>query len=172
MRSPMAQFASLALAFAGIVHAFLAPEHFAHSPAHGIFFAFSAVAEIAWAYIFWRRQDERTYYAGLMIAGGLIVLWAATRVLPAPFEGEVGEIDLGGVLCKFSELVGMGALVMLGAQSKILGLAKRSFGRLVAEAMIISLFAGSLTYIAARDLEPLLPFLGGSELHQHIEQGS
>ena len=167
MRAPMAQFASLALAFAGIVHAFLAPEHFAHSPAHGIFFAFSAVVEIAWAYIFWRRQDERTYYAGLMIAGGLFTLWAATRVLPAPFEHEVGVVDLGGIICKTSELVGMAALLILASQGKIAGISGRTFGRLLAEGVILSFFIASLTYVAGHDFEPLMPFLAGEE---HLEQ--
>lgn len=169
MRSPLVPIASISMAFAGFIHAYLAPQHYAHAPAHGLFFAASAIIEIAWAYLFWRRQDEKIYYAGLIIAGGLIILWAATRVLPAPFEGEVGEVDLGGILSKLSELVGMGALVMLAVQGKIVGLVKRSLFGLVAQALILSLFAGTLTYIAARDLEPLLPSLGGAEHHEHSE---
>ena len=163
MRSPLVLIASIPIAFAGIVHAFLVPEHFAHAPAHGLFFAASAVVEIAWAYLFWRRQDEKTYYAGLMIAGGLVVLWAATRVLPAPFEHEVGVIDLGGIISKTSELAGMVALLMLASQGKITGISGRSFGRLLAEGVILSFFVASLAYVAGYDFEPLLPFLAGGE---------
>ena len=165
MRSPLVLIASLAIAFAGIVHAFLAPEHFAHAPAHGLFFAASAVVEIAWAYLFWRRQDEKTYYAGLMIAGGLIILWAATRVLPAPFEHEIGIIDPGGIVCKASELVGISALLILASQGKIDGITGRTFSRLLAEGVILSFFVASLTYVAGHDLEQLMPFLAG-EAHQ------
>jgi hypothetical protein len=169
MRSPLVSLASLTIAFAGITHAYLAPEHFAHAPAHGLFFAVSAVVEIAWAYIFFRRQDEKTYYAGLMIAGGLIILWAATRVLPAPFEHEVGVVDLGGVICKTSELVGMAALLILASQGKIAGIAGRTFGRLLAEGVILSFFVASLTYVAGHDFEPLMPFLAGEEHQEQTE---
>lgn len=167
MRSPFVPIASISIAFAGVVHAYLAPDHFAHAPAHGIFFTVSAVVEIAWAYLFWRRQDERTYYAGLMIAGGLVILWAATRVLPAPFEHEVGIVDLGGIVCKTSELISMVALLILATQGRIDGIAGRSFGRLLAEGVILSFFVASLTYVAGHDFEPLMPFLAGEE---HLEQ--
>jgi hypothetical protein len=166
----MVPVASLAIGFAGFVHAFLAPEHYAHAPAHGLFFAFAAVVEIGWAYLFWRRPDERTYYAGLMIAGGLIVLWAGTRFIPAPFEHEVGEIDFGGIVCKISELVGLGALLVLAAQGKIIGLAKQSLGRFFAEAVVLSFFIASLTYVAAHDLQHSMPFLAGEE--DHLEEGT
>ncbi len=169
MRSPLILLACLAIAFAGIVHAFLAPDHFAHAPAHGLFFAVSAVVEIAWAYIFWRRQDEKTYYAGLMIAGGLVILWAATRVLPAPFEHEIGVIDPGGIVCKASELIGMAALLILAAQGKIAGISGRTFGRLLAEGVILSFFVASLTYVAGHDFEPLTPFLAGEEHQEQTE---
>ncbi len=169
MRSPLIALASFAVAFAGIVHAFLAPQHFAHASAHGLFFAASAVVEIAWAYIFWRRQDEKTYYAGLMIAGGLVILWAATRVLPAPFEHAIGVIDLGGIICKAGELIGMAALLILATQGKIVGITGRSFGRLLAEGVILSFFVATLTYVAGYDFEPLLPFLAGEEHQEQTE---
>jgi hypothetical protein len=89
-----------------------------------------------------------------MIAGGLVVLWAATRVLPAPFEHEIGIVNLGGVICKTCELVGMAALLILAAQGKITGIVGRTFGRLLAEGVILSFFIASLTYVAGHDFEP------------------
>jgi len=163
----MNQIASSAIAFAGLIHIFLAPQHFAHAPAHGSFFAVSGAAEIIWAILFLRKPTERMYYIGIMLAGGLIILWAVTRVLPAPFEHEVGAVDLGGIVCKLSELVGLFTLIALAAQGRIVGLTKRSFGRLFSEAIIVAFFVAFLTYIAGHEFEPLMPFLAGQE---HEEQ--
>jgi drug/metabolite transporter (DMT)-like permease len=96
----LTRIASYTIAFAGVIHIYLAPQHFAHAPAHGIFFAVSGVAELVWAYLFLRRPTEQMYNIGIMLAGGLIILWAITRVLPAPFEHEVGIVDLGGILLR------------------------------------------------------------------------
>jgi hypothetical protein len=104
-----------------------------------------------------------------MIAGGLIVLWAGTRFIPAPFENEIGEVDLGGIVTKLSELIGMIALLALAAHGKIGGLAKQSWSRLVTEAIILSFFIASLTYFGARGVEPGMPFLSGEE-HQEQTQ--
>jgi hypothetical protein len=162
----LTRIASYTIAFAGVIHIYLAPQHFAHASAHGILFAVSGVAELVWAYLFLREPSERMYNLGIMLAGGLIILWAITRVLPAPFEHEVGVVDLGGILCKFSELAGLVALVSLASLGRIAGLAKRSFARLLSEALIISMFIGVGAYVAGHEFEPLMPFLEG----QHEEQ--
>ncbi len=155
------QVIAAAIAFAGLVHLLLVPQQFAHSPAHGLFFAVSGVAEIIWAVLFLRKPNERLYNIGIILAGGLIILWAVTRVLPAPFGHEVEVIDLSGIICKFSELVGLVALVALAAQGKIEGLAKRSFVSLLGEALIVAFFVAFVAYVAGHELEPVMPFLGG-----------
>jgi hypothetical protein len=165
----MNKLASITIAFAGLVHAFLAPEHFAHAPAHGIFFAVVGVLEIAWAYLFWRSQDEKVYYAGLVIAGGLVVLWIITRYLPAPFEHEVGIVDIGGIVCKVSEIVGILALVALAAQGRITGLTKRSLAQNAAMALFIAFSVGVVTYEVSLAAQPLFPSLAGEGHHEEDE---
>jgi hypothetical protein len=159
------QIAIYAIGFAGLVHLFLAPEHYQHASAHGIFFVLAGFAELAWVYVFMRRQSEQIYYAGIMIAGGLIVLWVVTLVLPAPFEHLVQVIDFKGIICKLSELVGIVALVKLASLGKVAGVARRSFLHLLSEALIVSLFIGVGTYVASHSFEPMMPFLGG-----HLEE--
>ncbi len=158
--------ASFAIAFAGLIHLVLVPEHYAHAPAQGIFFAVAGIVEIVWAILFLRKPTENMYYIGVALAGGLIVLWGVTRVLPEPFAHEIGEIDLGGIVCKVSEMVGVVALLMLAAQGKIAGIIKRSFGRLLSEALLVSFFVAFLAYVAGHEFEPLMPFLAG----EHEEQ--
>ena len=164
MLSRMNRVASLAIAFAGVIHIVLAPEHYAHSAAHGIFFAAAGVAELMWAFAFLRWPGERTYYIGIGLAGALIVIWGATRIVPAPFEHEIGAIDAQGIITKLSELVGLYALVSLAANGRIAGLAKRSFAGFVAEAVILAAFFGFGFYMVAHTVEPYMPFLGG-EIH-------
>jgi hypothetical protein len=37
---------TIAIAIAGLIHLVLAPAHYAHAPAHGVFFALAGMAEI------------------------------------------------------------------------------------------------------------------------------
>jgi hypothetical protein len=164
---------ALAIALAGAIHLGLTPQHFAHAPAHGIFFAAAGIAELAWAALFLRRPTKQVYYAGLALAGGLVALWALTRVLPAPFHGTAEPIDLGGIVCKISELAGLGALLMIAAQGGIAGLGRQSLSRLAATAFLLSAAAGAAGYGLSFAAEPLFPSLAG-EAHsedEHHEDG-
>jgi hypothetical protein len=165
----MTRVASVAVAFAGVVHLILAPQHFEHAPAHGLFFAVAGVAEIVWALLFLRNPSDRMYYVGIVMAGALVVIWAATRIIPAPFHGHVEPIDLGGIVCKISELIGIVALVSLAAGGKVVGLAKRSFAGFMAEALILAGFFGFGFYMVAHQVEPYMPFLGGQAHSEHAE---
>lgn len=159
--------AAYSIAFSGLVHIYLAPQHYSHAPAHGIFFVVAGIAELIWAYLFLRmsKPSENMFYFGIMLSAGLIVFWGITRVLPAPFEHEIGEIDLGGIISKLAEVVGLLALLRLAAKGKVAGI-KRSFGRLFSEALIVGLFVAFGLYIAGHEFEPLMPFLAG----EHEEQ--
>lgn len=161
--------AAYSIAFAGLIHIYLAPHHYSHAPAHGIFFVVSGVAELVWAYLFlrMRKPSENMYYIGIALAGGLIILWSATRILPVPFEHEIGEIELSGIICKISEIVGILALLMLAAEGKVAGI-KRSLGRLFSEALLVSFFVATLVYVAGHELEPLMPFLAGEHEEEEL----
>jgi hypothetical protein len=170
---PSARIPALAIALAGAVHLVLAPQHFAHAPAHGLFFAAAGAAEIAWAILFLNRPTKQVYYAGLALAGGLVALWAITRVLPAPFHGTAEPIDLGGIVCKISELVGLGALLMIAAQGGIAGIRRQAIGRLAGMAVLLAAAAGGLGYGLGFAAEPLFPSLAG-DAHsedEHHEDG-
>jgi len=71
--------ASLAIGAAGLIHLVLAPEHYAHAPAHGIFFALAGIAEILWALAFLRWPIEGIYYVGIVLAGAMIVISGLAR---------------------------------------------------------------------------------------------
>ncbi|MEX2143834.1 MAG: hypothetical protein WD740_04510 [Anaerolineales bacterium] len=164
----MHQFASIALGAAGLIHLFLAPQHYAHAPAHGIFFAVAGLAQIVWAVAFIRKPSMRLYYAGLALAGGLVVLWGLTRVFPAPFHDQAEVVDLGGIVCKLSELAGLGALLALAAQGGILGLGRQTMARLAAIGLLLAAAGGLLSYGIGRAAEPLFPSLFGAE---HVDSG-
>jgi cell division protein FtsW (lipid II flippase) len=158
----MKRIAPIAVAIAGAIHLILAPEHYAHAPAHGIFFLIVGIAEMAWAVMFLDKPTRSNYYIGLALSGGLVVLWAITRVLPAPFHGEVEAIDLGGIACKVSELTGLFALLVMAAQGSIVGLGKQSLTRLAGVAVLIASAVAGITYGVSRAAEPLLPSLSAS----------
>lgn len=157
------------LALAGVIHLVIAPEHYAHAPAHGVFFALAGIAEILWALAFWRRPTPRRYHLGLALAGGLIVLWAITRVLPAPFGHGPEPVNASGLVCKASELIGVVALVMLAAQGQLMGTIRQPPLRSAGEALALALVVGLVSYGASYAATPLLPTLGPQEELGHEE---
>lgn len=170
----MNRIASVAIGAAGIIHILLSPQHYAHAPAHGAFFMVAGIAELAWAFTFIKQPTKQVYYAGLVLAGGLIVLWVITRLIPAPFHDNPESIDVGGIVCKISELIGLGALLMVAAQGGILGLGKQTFARLFGVALLLSLAAGIVSYGAGRAAEPLFPSLWEAQIGDHhdgVEHG-
>ncbi len=161
----------ITIALAGLVHLIIAPAHYDHAPAHGIFFAIAGLIQCGWAVAFWRRPSLALYRAGLAVSGGLVVLWLLTLALPAPFGGhDAGSIDTSAVVCKLSELVGLIALVALmiqGGQWALKG--KLSAPRLLGEAVVISLIVGAIFFGAGKAAEPLFPQWQHSAAHAHEE---
>ncbi len=153
----------LVIALAGLIHLGIAPEHYAHAPAHGAFFVLAGVAEILWALAFWRRPTPRRYHLGLALAGGLIVLWAITRVLPAPFGHGPEPVNASGLVCKASELIGVLSLVMLAVQGRLTGAISQPPLRPAGEALALALVVGLVSYGAGYAATPLLPALGPQE---------
>jgi hypothetical protein len=159
------------IALAGLVHLLIVPAHYAHAPAHGIFFALASIVQIAWAVAFWRRPSLTLYRAGLAVSGGLVVLWAFTLALPAPFGGHgASSIDASAIVCKASELIGLISLVALaayGGQLAIFG--QVSVPKLVVEALVVSMIVGAGSFGLAKAAEPLFPGLGhvGEYGHNH-----
>lgn len=158
-----------AIALAGVIHLGIAPIHYAHAPAHGIFFAAAGIAEILWALAFWRRPSLRLYHTGLALAGGLVVLWAITRALPAPFGHGPEMIEARGVVCKLSELIGLLALVLLALQGRLPGEVKWPLWRVAGEALALALVVGWASWGIGYAATPWLPALGPQEAVLHEE---
>ena len=153
----------IAIILAGLIHLAVAPEHYAHAPAHGVFFVLAGVAEILWGLAFWRRPTPRRYHLGLALAGGLIVLWAVTRVLPAPFGHGPEPVNASGLVCKASELIGVLSLVMLAAQGQLIGASSQPPLRPAGEALALALVVGLVSFGIGSAATPLLPTLGPQE---------
>ncbi len=158
-RSALIAGASGFMIAAGLIHLAIAPLHWRHAPAHGLFFAASGVAEVVWGIAFWLRPSAALYRLGVVMAGAMIALWGITRVFPAPFGDEPGETDITGLASKLSEglsLVALVAVTVSGAISKELRLAA---WRTAGKSAITSLMVGGLVYLLAMLAVPLFPNL-------------
>lgn len=160
------------IALAGLIHLALAPAHYTHAPAHGIFFVLAGTAEILWAYMFWKSPSARLYYAGLVLGGGLIVLWILTRFMIPPFEHEPGPVDASGLITKLCELAGLVSLVILGVQGQIAGLARGRIPQMIGVAIGLALISGIGAYQVGLAAEPLFPGLRGAAENDHEESGT
>lgn len=156
------QIAAIALALAGLLHLVIAPTHWEHAPAHGLFFVISGLAEIAWAIAFIRRPGLKLSIAGLVMAVGLVVLWAISRIWPAPFGHGPEEIDPYGLICKLTEAVGVLTLALILFQSYLTSSSNSVAWRTLLGVMLVSLLLGWLSYGVARASEPFLPTLAAT----------
>jgi hypothetical protein len=152
------------IALAGLVHLLIAPAHYAHAPAHGLFFAVAGLVQCGWAVAFWRWPSLALYRVGLAISGGLIVLWLLTLALPAPFGGHAEAIDASALVCKASELSGLISLVALALMGPT-AFGPRSATRRVGEALALSLIVGLIIFGAGKAAEPLFPGLEHEAQH-------
>jgi hypothetical protein len=156
---PLIILSAVASALAGIIHFWLAPIHWFHAPAHGIFFIVIGAAQVLWANAVWRRPTNRLFYIGALLSGWLIVLYAITRWLPSPFGHGPEAVDLLGVSCKVCELASMIPLVVLIFQGLVPGSGRRAAWQTVFLISLFAIVAGFATYTAARASEPYLPGL-------------
>lgn len=168
LRSGLVVSAVLFLLVAGLIHLLIGPTHWAHAPAHGLFFAIAGLAELVWAVAFWRRPSIRLVQLGTVLASGLIALWAITRLVPAPFTGAPEAVDTYGLLCKLAEGLAVGALVALSLHRPGFGSQRRAGWGGIAPWLILGAAGGLLTYQVAIAAEPVFPGLtatGG--MHSH-----
>lgn len=164
--------AALLIGLAGLIHLVITPQHWAHSPAHGLLFAVVGVVEVVWAVMAWRRPSARLYSVGLVLAVGLVVLWTITRILPAPFgHGGPEPVEPYGIVCKLAETLGaivLGVLVFGQIAATNASAARRAVALWVIAAVVL----GFATYGVARAAEPFLPALGAPAEHQHEHEES
>jgi hypothetical protein len=105
-RASVAIAAALALGAAGAIHLALAPEHFEESAAAGVFFVVAGLVQFALAGLVAGRRGGRRALVGLLVvSGGLLALYAASRAFSLPgLERE--PADGVGLLTKLLEVVG------------------------------------------------------------------
>jgi len=155
------------MVIAGLIHLVIVPIHWAHAPAHGLFFVIMGLVQIGWGIIFWRKPSAALYRFGVILAGGLITLWGITRLLPASFEHVPGPVDIYGVICKVAEFLGialLAAIVVAGATSREL---RRSAWRSVGVLVLVAIVTGWIAYGVGYAIEPVVPWLaGGGDHHE------
>ncbi len=140
------------MGLSGVIHLAIATEHSLHAPAHGLFFAALGVIQIGWAAAYWILPRRWIRWAGFVLSGGMIVLWAVTRDLPAPFSGVPEEIDLAGIVSKILEAIAMVSLVIEEARDHP-PTGRRV--RLTVAAFLLALISGLGIYASALALEPI-----------------
>jgi len=142
------------MALSGVIHLAVTTEHSSHAPAHGLFFATLGVFQIGWAVAYWILPRRWLRWAGFVLSGGMIVLWAVTRYLPAPLQGHPEEVDLTGVISKILETI---ALVSLMAEE---AWERPPIARqvpLILSGLLVAVISGLGVYASALALEPFAP---------------
>jgi hypothetical protein len=155
---------------AGVIHLWIIPEHWAHAPAHGLFFLVVGIAQIIWGFALWHQPSKRLYYIGVLMAGWLIVLYGITRWLPAPFGHGPEGFDTISLVCKLCEALGMITLGILIFQGLLLNAGRFVAWRAITLIILVSFLAAFATYGVARAAEPIFPSLSAQvEEHHHDE---
>jgi hypothetical protein len=166
---------ALATIAAGVLHLIIIPEHWAHAPAHGLFFLVAGILQIVWGIAVWRKPSTELYYVGVVMAGWLIVLYFLTRVFPAPFgHGGPEEVSTIDLVCKFCEALGMVTLAILIFQGALLTTSRQKAWRAMGLIVLLSFITAFTTYSAAIAAEPIFPSLSApaGEEHHHDEGGT
>jgi len=158
------------MALSGAIHLAITPERSEHAPAHGLFFAALGVVQIGWAAAYWMLPGRWLRWTGFVLSGGMIVLWAVTRSLPAPFSGTPEEIDMAGVASKILEAIAMASLLVEDAREY--PFTSRQ-ARLAIAAFLLAVFSGLGIYASALALEPIVsPILPAPIEHEEGEAPS
>ena len=104
------------------------------------------------------------------MAGWLIVLYALTRWLPAPFAHHPEAIETIDLVCKLCETLGLITLLILIFQGLLFRASHRNAWRAIILIILVSFLTAFVTYGVARAAEPVLPWLAGPvEEHHHDE---
>ena len=167
----LALVAMAAMFLAGALHLAIIPHHWAHAPAHGLFFLLSGILQIGWVLAYWRTRSPSLSQAGFVMALALILLWALTRVIRAPFGHGPEEIDTAGLATKACEAICAAALGLLIAATFFTQPRHYTWRPILGLALASILLAG-LAYGVALAAEPFLPGLApnATEEHEHAPQ--
>jgi hypothetical protein len=99
--------AAVTLGAAGAIHLALIGQHAKQSLASGGLFAAAGAIELLLAVALWRSPgSRRTALAAAVVAGGLLALYAVSRLWNLPAFGGQEAVDTLGLLTKLLELTG------------------------------------------------------------------
>ena len=161
----MRTIAIIAMALAGLIHLGLALVGRGNPLAHSLFFGAVGALQLVWSAAIWRRPTPTLQRLGLALAGGAVVLWLVTRVLPTPFAGTPGDISALGVTAALSEGLAVIALIGLITEPRLTGSRKSVVLRILGEILTLVL-VGLAAYAFGVAMETLLPTLGLSVRHR------
>jgi hypothetical protein len=98
---------------AAAIHLLVAPEHFSHSLAVGVFFIAIGVVQALWSVAVLAGRATRSWLsAGVAGNIGLALLWAVTRTSGLPMGPTRGEVEPVGLLDVVATTAELGIVVV------------------------------------------------------------
>ncbi|WP_205703954.1 methanobactin export MATE transporter MbnM [Candidatus Chloroploca sp. Khr17] len=151
---------------AGAIHLLIAPDHYVHAPAHGLIFAALGLAQLGYAGLWWHRFDPALRLPGLLLSGGVVVLWLLTHLVATPFATVPHPLDWAATATKLAEAGAFLALVGLDHAGAFAPPRGNPVALLVRSVMPC-LGAGLLAWGGGLVLAPSLPQLAEAPGHSH-----
>lgn len=152
---------SVLMAVAGVLHLYIAPIHFAHAPAHGLFFGVIGLAQVAWLVWYLRQPKQLTFGLGYALSGGVVVVWFLTQLVSTPYALAPEPIDAETLVTKFAELGVFVALLMQQQETPASSINQWAKGWTVA-------LVGGLAFWGGGHLsETIIPQLGHQANEEH-----
>ncbi len=156
----------ICLVVAGAIHLLIAPEHYAHAPAHGLLFGALGLAQLGYVGLWWRRFGSALRLPGLMLSGGVVALWLLTHLVATPFATGPHPIDWATTATKLAEggaFLGLLYLDHTGAFGRRHG----NPATLLVRSAALCLGAGVMLWGGALAAAPALPQLAEVADHSH-----
>jgi|YNPBryunderm2012_1023409.scaffolds.fasta_scaffold01680_6 cytochrome c peroxidase len=157
---------AICLLVAGAIHLWIAPGHYAHAPAHGLFFGALGLAQLCYVWLWRRRCAPSLRLPGLLLSGGVVVLWLLTHWLATPFASGSHALDWAAVTTKLAEGGAFLALLWLD-HAGAFGRRRGNPAALLARSAALCLGGGCLAWGAALAAAPALPQLAEAPGHHH-----
>lgn len=156
----------ICLVIAGAIHLLIAPAHYAHAPAHGLFFGVIGLAQVGYVGLWLRRFRPALHLPGLLLSGGVVALWLLTHWLAIPFAAESHPLDWAAVTTKLAEGSAFLALLYLD-HAGAFGRTPGNPAALLARSAAICLGSGLVVWGGALAAAPALPQLAEVTGHSH-----
>ncbi len=159
------QIVGICLALAGVIHLLIAPEHYAHSPAHGLLFGAIGIAQLGYVGLWWRRFGPALRLPGLLLSGGVVALWLLSH-LATPFAHGPHPVDWAAATTKLAETGAFLTLLRLD-HAGAFGRRRGNPAALLARSAALCLGSGALVWGGALAAAPALPHLAEAPGHSH-----